>query len=181
MNNHSFLADLRSGRDDVVCLQEEFDLDVCDYLLSHLRYDPRSSSSRDFSLLDGSGGAEATSPHGNKACSSSSIISPRGIFSILSSTGMPVLTLAAGKYGWMIMDVDGKAYRLNSGLFVASRYPLEAPEFVRYHVCTNEDVLAGKGVLACTVVVGETPAGRKVKITLFTTHTQVIMPSVLSG
>jgi hypothetical protein len=78
-----------------------------------------------------------------------------------------------GKYGWMVMDVDGKAYRLNSGLFVASRYPLEAPEFVRYHVCTNEDVLAGKGVLACTVVVGETSTGQKIKITIFTTHAQV--------
>jgi hypothetical protein len=76
----------------------------------------------------------------------------------------------------MVMDVDGKAYRLNSGLFVASRYPLEAPEFVRYHICTNEDVLAGKGVLACTVVVGETSTGQKIKITIFTTHAQVTPP-----
>lgn len=76
------------------------------------------------------------------------------------------------------MDVDGKAYRLNSGLFVASRYPLEAPEFVRYHICTNEDVLAGKGVLACTVVVGETSTGQKIKITIFTTHAQVNHPLI---
>jgi len=79
----------------------------------------------------------------------------------------------------MITDVDGKAYRLNSGLFVASRYPLEDPEFVRYHVCTNEDVLAGKGVLACTVVIGETEEGQKLKITLFTTHAQVIFTPFL--
>jgi len=33
-------GDLQSSSDDVVCLQEEFDLDVCDFLLSNLRHDP---------------------------------------------------------------------------------------------------------------------------------------------
>lgn len=155
----ALLADLRSGLDDVVCLQEEFDLDVCDYLLSHLHDDLEPSTSAELSLMDEDDVETASLPQNKDRSSSSSSFHGNRIS-------------APGKYGWMVMDVDGKAYRLNSGLFVASRYPLEAPEFVRYHICTNEDVLAGKGVLACTVVVGETSTGQKIKITIFTTHAQ---------
>ncbi len=43
-----------------------------------------------------------------------------------------------GKYPWVISDCDPKAYRLNSGLFIASRYPLRDPEFVRYSSTTTK-------------------------------------------
>jgi len=47
-------------------------------------------------------------------------------------------------YPWAICDVDPKPYRLNSGLFVASRYPIADPEFVIFSVACRDDILAGK-------------------------------------
>ncbi len=140
-----------------MCLQEEFDLDVCDYLLSHLHDDLEPSTSAELSLMDEDDVERASLPHNKDRSSSSSSfhgnrISAPGTTEDATSppphtpsrltvshhdthttarTHARTMYNRPGKYGWMVMDVDGKAYRLNSGLFVASRYPLEAPEFVQ--------------------------------------------------
>jgi hypothetical protein len=35
-------------------------------------------------------------------------------------------------YQWVVADCDPRSYRLNSGQVIVSRYPLADPEFVRY-------------------------------------------------
>lgn len=47
-------------------------------------------------------------------------------------------------YPWILADVDPKPYRLNSGLFIASRYPVIDPEFMRFSIAARDDILAGK-------------------------------------
>jgi hypothetical protein len=54
------------------------------------------------------------------------------------------LTEAGATYPWALCDVDPKPYRLNSGLFVASRYPVIDPEFIRFSIASRDDILAGK-------------------------------------
>jgi len=121
----ALLRNLLQGNDDIICLQEVFDVDVCNYLIRKLQNPPQSSSVRE-----------------NKG------------------------------YNWILADCDPKPYRLNSGLLIASRYPLENPQFVRYPKRIYEDVLAGKGVLGCTAILGQNSKGQKYKLSIFTTHSQ---------
>ncbi|ELR17079.1 uncharacterized protein ACA1_057110 [Acanthamoeba castellanii str. Neff] len=139
----AMLRDVKSGRDDIICLQELFDLTVINRVLREI----------------GAGKPEIRRPVSAELNGESSVEAGRR------------LTEAGATYPWVLCDVDPKPYRLNSGLFVASRYPVLDPEFIRFSVASRDDILAGKGVLGCSVVLGEI-GGRKCKLTLFTTHAQ---------
>ncbi|KAM3842093.1 sphingomyelin phosphodiesterase 5-like isoform 2-T2 [Vipera latastei] len=86
--------------------------------------------------------------------------------------------LLGPRYGHIIYDVGtyglhaGSALKLlNSGLFLASRYPILAAEFHCYPRATREDALAAKGLLCVQVQLGACQ-GRRVIGYLNCTHLQ---------
>jgi endonuclease/exonuclease/phosphatase family metal-dependent hydrolase len=72
-----------------------------------------------------------------------------------------------GKYPYKHVLSRGRLDFLNSGLYVASKYPYEILEALNYTDCDGIDCLAGKGVMLIEVGL---PSGRRVQIAA--THAQ---------
>jgi len=138
------LRELQLGKDDVICFQECFDLAATKAIVERLVRQPRYADGR-----------VSNREHWHQDVEEGSCLRKVD----------PV-------YPWIVADCDPCSYRLNSGLAIMSRYPLANPEFVRYTNRVESDRMAGKGVLGCTVVLGATADGRRLKLTVFTTHMQ---------
>ncbi len=69
---------------------------------------------------------------------------------------------------YIIWNVANQILGLNSGLFIASKYPLSNPRFWSYGIWTGGDSWARKGLLGVTVTLTTTQ-----KIFVFVTHTPV--------
>lgn len=73
-------------------------------------------------------------------------------------------SLRANGFHYFIYNVGPSSYKLNSGLFIASKYPLESPVYWKHTHSSGLDSLANKGTLAATVNI----SGRKFAV--FNTH-----------
>lgn len=72
--------------------------------------------------------------------------------------------LQAIGYTHFVYNAGPSCWKLNSGLFIASKYPLSNPTYWKFEASSGWDAYSGKGTLAVTVRIGEQ------EFALFTTH-----------
>lgn len=74
------------------------------------------------------------------------------------------------QYPYILYNVAPNPTGLNSGLVIASKYPLKNPEFFRHGELGGACQYANKGVLAVTIDLGQDPNGNAKEAFIFTTH-----------
>jgi endonuclease/exonuclease/phosphatase family metal-dependent hydrolase len=76
------------------------------------------------------------------------------------------------RYPYIVSRVGYSSCRLNSGLLMASKYPIRQPVFYRHPDCSGDEKMASKGVLMAMIDVSDTQS-----ILVSTTHLQAGGPN----